>query len=109
MRLPNILQFIAVAAPLLLAGGLCADDEFEREPILYSASTPENRISRLQQRLDDGEMTLTHQGEKSYLPALLKALDIPAESQMLVFSKTSLQMRRISPRTPRALYFNDDV
>jgi hypothetical protein len=26
-----------------------------------------------------------------------------------VFSKTSLQLRRISPRTPRALYFNDDV
>jgi hypothetical protein len=28
---------------------------------------------------------------------------------MLVFSKTSFQRERISPRTPRALYFNDDV
>jgi hypothetical protein len=28
---------------------------------------------------------------------------------MLVFSKTSLQRDRISPRTPRAIYFNDDV
>ncbi|MBY0232821.1 MAG: hypothetical protein K2W96_26360 [Gemmataceae bacterium] len=28
---------------------------------------------------------------------------------MLVFSKTSLQRRRISPRTPRALYFTDEV
>ena len=28
---------------------------------------------------------------------------------MLVFSKTSLQRHRISPRTPRAIYFNDDV
>jgi hypothetical protein len=27
----------------------------------------------------------------------------------LVFSKTSLQRHRISPRTPRALYFNDDI
>src|SRR5690606_17181394 len=25
------------------------------------------------------------------------------------FSKTSLQRNKISPRTPRALYFNDDV
>ena len=28
---------------------------------------------------------------------------------MLVFSKTSLQRDRISPRTPRAVYFNDDL
>jgi hypothetical protein len=28
---------------------------------------------------------------------------------MLVFSKTSLQRHRISPHTPRALYFSDDV
>ena len=86
-----------------------AADEFEREPILYSESTPDNCISRLQQRLDAGELTLTHEGDKSYLPSVLKALEVPVESQMLVFSKTSLQMRRISPRTPRAIYFNDDV
>ena len=108
MRVFGVLYFLFAAA-LLLTGRLFADDEFEREPILYSASTPENCISRLQQRLDHGELTLTYDGEKSYLPALLKALNVPVESQMLVFSKTSLQMRRISPRTPRALYFNDDV
>ena len=28
---------------------------------------------------------------------------------MLVFSKTSFQRERISPQTPRALYFNEDV
>ena len=108
MRFLGMLNF-AISAVLLPSSSLCADDEFEREPILYSESTPENRISRLQQRLDQGELTLTHEGDMSYLPALLKALEVPVESQMLVFSKTSLQMRRISPRTPRALYFNDDV
>ena len=30
-------------------------------------------------------------------------------SQTLVFSKTSLQLHRISPRQPRAIYFSDDV
>ena len=34
---------------------------------------------------------------------------MPESSQVLVFSKTSLQRERISPRTPRAIYFNDDV
>ena len=108
MRFPSILRFISTVV-LLMAGSLYADDEFEREPILYSQSTPENRISRLQQRLDQGELILTHDEKKSYLPALLQALDVPVESQMLVFSKTSLQLQRISPRTPRAIYFNDDV
>ena len=109
MRVFGILNIAMAALPLLAASILCADDEFESAPILYSTSTPDNRISRLQQRLDQGELTLTHEGEKSYLPSLLKALEIPVESQMLVFSKTSLQMRRISPKTPRAIYFNDDV
>jgi hypothetical protein len=44
-----------------------------------------------------------------YLKSVLDALDIPASSQTLVFSKTSFQFRKISPETPRALYFNDDV
>jgi hypothetical protein len=41
-----------------------------------------------------------------YLPALLKALHIPVESQIAVFSKTSIQSLRIEPSNPRVLYFN---
>ena len=109
MRVPAILSFALATLPFLHADNLRGDDEFEREPILYSQSTPNNRISRLQQKLDSGEITLTHEGDKSYVRSLLKALDIPEASQTLVFSKTSLQLRCISPRTPRAIYFNDDV
>jgi hypothetical protein len=36
-------------------------------------------------------------------------LQVPAESQVIVFSKTSLQRGKIRPRTPRALYFSDTV
>ena len=54
-------------------------------------------------------MQLEYSDQQGYLPALLKALEVPTESQLLVFSKTSLQRHRISPRTPRAVYFNDDV
>lgn len=86
-----------------------AADEFERPPIDYSRGTPDNAISRLQGMLDSGELTLNYEPRFGYLPALLQALQIPRESQMLVFSKTSLQLRRITPRTPRAIYFNDDV
>lgn len=44
-----------------------------------------------------------------YLPALLQALHIPVESQIAVFSKTSIQSLRIEPAHPRLLYFNDSV
>jgi hypothetical protein len=40
---------------------------------------------------------------------VLELLDIPVSSQTLVFSKTSFQYPKISPRRPRALYFNDDI
>jgi hypothetical protein len=101
----------AWAAPLLLLalGVSRAGDDFERAPIEYSKSTPHNAVSELQSKLDAGEATLSFEKGKGYLSAVLTALNIPVESQTLVFSKTSLQRSRISPRTPRAIYFNDDV
>lgn len=66
-------------------------------------------VMRLQAKLDAGTVTLAHDSILGYLPAVLKALDIPVSSQMLVFSRTSLQTDKITPWSPRALYFNDDV
>jgi hypothetical protein len=43
------------------------------------------------------------------LSALLARLNINPDSQALVFSKTSFQAGKISPRNPRAIYFNDDA
>lgn len=95
---------------LSLAGGSArASDDFERAPIRYSESTPENRISKLQENLASGKLTLEYKSRVGYLPALLEALEVPVSSQTLVFSKTSLQRNRIAPRRPRALYFNDDT
>jgi hypothetical protein len=86
-----------------------AEDEFEKPPITYSRSAPGNAVSQLQARLQRGEVNLPFDGERGYLPALLQALGVPRESQMLVFSKTSMQRARIAPQTPRAIYFNDQV
>jgi hypothetical protein len=43
------------------------------------------------------------------LSELLEKLHINPDSQALVFSKTSFQAPKISPRNPRAIYFNDDA
>lgn len=92
------------ALPLAVAG-----DEFEQEPIRYSESEPSNCISELQKQLLQGTATLKFDDRFGYLPNLLETLRVPVSSQVLVYSKTSLQLSRISPRTPRAIYFNDDV
>ena len=63
----------------------------------------------LQRKLLEGNAKLGYDERHGYLPAILKALDLPVASQVLVFSKTSFQAPRISPRMARAIYFNDDV
>jgi hypothetical protein len=85
-----------------------AEDPYDLPPINYSASTPNNPITRLQQNIDSGRVRLKSTPSHGYLPSVLKALKIPQSSQCLVFSKTSLQLRRISPQYPRSIYFNDE-
>lgn len=82
---------------------------FDDDVLQYGKAKDANPVSRLQERIDRGEATLQYDNERGYLPSLLKELKIAINSQMLVFSKTSFQRERISPRTPRALYFNDEV
>jgi len=83
--------------------------EIERAPINYSAATPRNAVQRFEERLATGTAKLEFEPEHGYLRSLLRELDVPESSQVLVFSKTSLQRERISPETPRAIYYNDDV
>ncbi len=66
-------------------------------------------IASLQRLLAAGEVTFTHDPVTGWLPSVLAALDIPVSSQVLIFSRTSLQTERIAPWAPRAIYFNDDV
>ncbi len=95
--------------PTGLKKASAAEDAFEAPPILYSATDPHNPVTELQSHLDDGTAVLEFDDEQGYLKGVLKLLQVPVSSQMLVFSKTSLQIQHISPRSPRAIYFNDDV
>jgi hypothetical protein len=82
---------------------------FERPPIDYLNTPVNDAVAQLAKRVEEGSIQLRYDSRHGYLPAVLEALNVPVESQTLVFSKTSLQLRRITPRTPRALYFNDSV
>lgn len=93
----------------LLPAVCCGQLDFEREPIRYSDSEPTDRVHQLSEKLADGTVILEWDRQHGYLKSLLRELEVPQSSQTLVFSKTSLQVSRISPRRPRAIYFNDEV
>ncbi len=100
----SLLTACAVASPVV-----AQIDGIEREPINYKTAQAENVVTALQKRIAAGQVKLTFAEDHGYLPSLLKELNVPQSSQILVFSKTSFQRERITPKTPRALYFNDDV
>jgi hypothetical protein len=62
----------------------------------------------LWKKIAAGDTKLDTGSDQSFLRSLLKALDVPVESQVLVFSKTSLQKSLINPARPRAIYFNEN-
>ena len=83
--------------------------DFDQAPHNYWKRTPTDRFSRWMTNLTAGRVELDYSGEKAFVASVLKSLDIPASSQMLLFSTTSLQLSLISPRSPRAVYFNEDI
>jgi hypothetical protein len=102
------------ASALLLTVGLAAlagqyDRDSAHEAIRYMQTASSDPVARLQKRLAKGETRWAYDPQRGYLPALLQELNVPVSSQMLVFSKTSFQRDRISPQTPRAIYYNDQV
>jgi hypothetical protein len=78
-------------------------------PAVGYAGTATDRVAALATDLRSGARTLEFQERSGYLGALLHALDVPVESQIVVFSRTSLQAPLVSSRNPRAVYFNDEV
>jgi hypothetical protein len=77
--------------------------------IRYSTAPLNNTVDALNQKLQAGGVKLEFDGRSGYLRSALAALEIPVESQMLVFSQTSLQAPRISAANPRAIFFADRV
>ena len=101
---------LPLVVALIVSGGSAATaTDYDRPPIQYSTAKADNEVTKLERRLKAKTAELTRDDEHGYLKSLLKAFDIPLSSQVLVFSKTSLQRHRISPQTPRAIYFNDDI
>jgi hypothetical protein len=101
----------AAASLLAFAGGL--DDTLAPSPehpaIGYAHGATHDPAAELNLRLANGSAGIKFSGIPGHLASVLEALDVPVESQIVVYSKTSRQLPLIEPRNPRAIFFNDSV
>jgi hypothetical protein len=100
---------LLLAAMAVVAWGQGDELNVDHPAIQYTTRPLADPVAELNRKVLAGKLQLRFDDQRGYLPAILEALDIPVESQMAVFSKTSVQSMRISPRHPRAVYFNDSV
>ncbi|HET9832653.1 MAG TPA: hypothetical protein VFP91_13110 [Vicinamibacterales bacterium] len=77
--------------------------------IAYSTTSPDNVVSALNMQLREGRVQFAFDARTGFLQSTLDALHLPVDSQLLVFSRGSLQGRRIGEQNPRAIFFNDRV
>jgi hypothetical protein len=108
-----------IAAVLTLAVSAASGASPPEEPILGTAQEQvihyetsdglADAVTLLQKPGSDPLSPMNFEPERGYLRAVLQALQVPVSSQTLVFSKTSSQRDHTSPKSPRAIYFKDDV
>ena len=104
----NIALFIfTLVLPNLLFGQAAYERDYPA--IAYEATATTDAATALFADIAAGRLMLEYRDERGYLEALLSASNIDPSSQLLVFSKTARKSRFVTPETPRALYFNDEV
>src|SRR5215213_1970551 len=81
----------------------------EDPAIGYSTARLNNIVEAVNTKVRDGAVPLTFDGRGGFLRSALDALQIPVDSQLLVFSGDSLQGKLVNEQSPRAIYFNDRV
>jgi hypothetical protein len=106
---------LALGLCLCALGGIWAPIDAQRagafmgssnDPAIgYSTATLNNVVAEVNKKTTQ----LTFEGRSGFLRSALEALQIPVDSQLLVFSRTSLQRSQINEQNPRALFFNDRV
>lgn len=97
-------SFIFALTTFLTGTNAHAADDIDGDPIRYDTAPANNIVSRLERRLGNDSPLVQATDSKSFLRALLKELSVPESSQVLVFSRTSLQRQKIMPERPRAIF-----
>ena len=78
-------------------------------PAIGYSQPAHDPVAELNQKILEGKVELQYDKTAGYLRSVLETLRIPVESQIVAYSKTSVQSPRINPKNPRTLFFNDSV
>ena len=116
----GMLKLVAAAVCLLVATALWSSragaqhagtfrGSLDDPAIAYATRPLDNAVADVNRRLADGSLKFSFDSRNGFLNSALEALKLPIDSQLLVFSRGSLQGRRIDEQNPRALFFNDRV
>ncbi|MEO8682738.1 MAG: hypothetical protein ABI665_27060 [Vicinamibacterales bacterium] len=108
---------LAIAATLLIANVAIAvaqrPDAFtasrENAAIAYNTTPVNTIVEEVNRKLDAGTLKFTFDPTSGYLRSALEAFALPVESQLLVYTGTSLQAPKINMQNPRAVYFTDTL
>src|SRR4030095_11807649 len=71
----------------------------EDRAIKYSSAPLNNPVVEVNRRIQDGTVRLSYEGRSGFLRSALDALQIPVDSQLLVFSRASLPGKAIHEPT----------
>jgi len=104
----TILIIIGTLVVLAQRGGVFRASR-DHPAIAYSSGPADNSVSRLNTRIQSGDVQLKFDEVSGYLRSLLHELDISVDSQVTVFSQTSFQAQAITSKNPRAIYFRDNI
>ena len=85
------------------------DQSINHPAIKYLTADTDTVVDRLNRKLQDGSAKLVFDEKTGYLKSVLDLLEVPVESQVMVYTQTSLQAQHITMSNPRAIYFNDIV
>ena len=95
-----MLRGVLIAGLILLVmavtfgnGTVMSYADLDQPAIQYNSQTLHDPGTQLNRKIQFGEVHL----------------NVPIQSQLVVFSKTSFQADRINPHNPRSLFFNDSV
>lgn len=95
----------------LICGAVAESDpvSFADAPHSYWERKSEDRLQRFMNEVQAGRALVDASSDRAFFQSVLKGLNVPESSQMVVFSATSFQSGIVNPRSPRAIYFNEDT
>lgn len=113
LRLPRRSGLFLTAAILLAFGTGTSRAQFFNDsyepPHNYLKREGTDAMSVLIRQAAEGAHSFGTETGLPLLEKLLHDLDVPVSSQVVLFSRTSLQKDLVSPENPRAIYFDDNI